>query len=248
VRPPASLEQLSMGMSHDFEVAIQEGATWIRVGTALSASARRPRPCRERWNREQAERGQGGVCGRGQHGRGARHGHGSRRTVSAAKIFVSDVRAERIARFEKDLGVRGGPDNVEAVKGAQIVVMAVKPQVMDGALAGLKAALGADVLVISIAAGISTDRIEKGLGEGRHVVRAMPNTPALVRAGAAAICGGGWATEQDLAVTEQILGAVGVVVRVREEDMDAVTAVSGSGRLRVLPDRGDAEGGQGTGT
>jgi pyrroline-5-carboxylate reductase len=150
------------------------------------------------------------------------------------RIFVSDVQPERIALFEKDLGVRGAPDNSEAVKGAQIVVMAVKPQMMNEVLAGLRAALGSDALVISIAAGIRTERIEKALGEGRRVVRVMPNTPALVRAGAAAICAGRWATESDMAAAEQILGAVGLVVRVREEDMDAVTAVSGSGPAYVF--------------
>jgi pyrroline-5-carboxylate reductase len=145
------------------------------------------------------------------------------------KIVVSDVDAGRVALFEKDLGVRGVLNNAEAVRGADIVVMAVKPQIMNEALEGLKSALGPEALIVSIAAGIRTERIEKLLGDGRRVVRAMPNTPALVRAGAAAICGGRWASERDLAVAEHILGAVGLVVRVREDDMDAVTAVSGSG-------------------
>jgi pyrroline-5-carboxylate reductase len=86
----------------------------------------------------------------------------------------------------------------------------------------------------SIAAGIRTARIEKALGRGVRVVRAMPNTPALVGAGVTGLCKGRRATESDMAVAEALVGAVGLSVRVREEDMDAVTALSGSGPAYVF--------------
>lgn len=153
---------------------------------------------------------------------------------SPRHIVVTDVRAERLDLFRKQFGVATSAANADAVRGADVVVLAVKPQVMGEALDQIRSALSPHALVISIAAGIRTSRIEEGLGEGRRVVRAMPNTPALVRSGAAAVCGGRWATEQDLEVAETVFGTVGVVARVREEDMDAITALSGSGPAYVF--------------
>ena len=152
----------------------------------------------------------------------------------ADRLFVTDVRPERLAFFERDFHVKGSGDNAAAVKSADVVVLAVKPQVIGGVLEGFHASLGRKPLVISIAAGISTLWLEKALGEGVRVVRAMPNTPALVCSGAAAICRGQWATDADFSVAEAMLGAVGVVVRVEEKDMDAVTALSGSGPAYVF--------------
>jgi pyrroline-5-carboxylate reductase len=151
----------------------------------------------------------------------------------ASQILVTDVRPERLAFFENEFHVKGTGDNAAAVAGADVVVLAVKPQLMGEVLAGLKSSLGKS-LVVSIAAGISTAWIESKLGNGVRVVRVMPNTPALVRAGAAAICVGRWAMEEDLVVAETMMAAVGVVVRVTEKDMDAVTALSGSGPAYVF--------------
>lgn len=151
----------------------------------------------------------------------------------ADRIFVTDVRPERLAFFEKEFQVKGFANNVVAVKKADVVVLAVKPQLLGDVLAEIKEGLG-NSLVISIAAGISTGWIEKGLGDGVRVVRVMPNTPALVRAGAAALCGGRWAKDADLTLTETMMGAVGLAVRVPENCMDAVTALSGSGPAYVF--------------
>ena len=151
----------------------------------------------------------------------------------ADRIFVTDVRPERLAFFEKEFQVKGFADNAVAVKNADIVVLAVKPQLLGEVLAGLKASLGKSLLV-SIAAGISTAWIESKLADGVRVVRVMPNTPALVRAGAAALCGGRRATEEDLVMAETMMTAVGLCVRVPESSMDAVTALSGSGPAYVF--------------
>ena len=94
-------------------------------------------------------------------------------------------------------------------------------------------ALGADTIVVSIAAGVTITELER-LAPGRPVVRAMPNTPALVRLGASAIAGGTHATESHLGVAEQLLGSVGTVVRVPEHHLDAVTGLSGSGPAYVF--------------
>ncbi len=152
----------------------------------------------------------------------------------SSRIRVADPLPERLAIFHKEFGIEGTADNKKAVHDAEIVILAVKPQVMEKVLNEIKSAHTCDGLLISIAAGIPTSRIEAALGTGCRVVRVMPNTPALVRCGAAAVCGGRRATEADLQSAEAIMKAVGVVVRTKEQDMDAVTAVSGSGPAYVF--------------
>ncbi len=152
----------------------------------------------------------------------------------SASLRVTDVRPERLQFFQDDLGVAGFSDNAEAVRGAGVVVLAVKPQRMDAVLQGLRGAVAPDALVLSIAAGVTCARIEAALGGAARVVRAMPNTPALVAAGASAICPGAHAAPGDLDRAEMLLRPAGIVARVAEADMDAVTALSGSGPAYVF--------------
>ncbi|MHC4836263.1 MAG: pyrroline-5-carboxylate reductase [Planctomycetota bacterium] len=135
-------------------------------------------------------------------------------------VWVSDVRPDR--------GVRGTADNVELTQHADVVVLAVKPQVMADVLVGIAGTLKQAALVISIAAGITTDSIRAKLGNVQ-IVRVMPNTPALVGAGASGLYNAG-ATEEGLKTALDIFSSVGKAVVVENEDLiDAVTAVSGSG-------------------
>lgn len=152
----------------------------------------------------------------------------------AASLCVADVQPERLEFFRRELGVAGSADNASAARGAAVVVLAVKPQKMDAALQSLRGAVAPDALLLSIAAGVSCARIEQALGGAVRVVRAMPNTPALVAAGASAICAGAHATAGDLDRVEALLRPAGRVVRVAEADMDAVTALSGSGPAYVF--------------
>ena len=122
-----------------------------------------------------------------------------------------------------------GDDNVAAAAGAAIVVIAVKPQDIEALLADVGSTLKDEQTVISIAAAIPTTLIEGHLGAGVPVVRAMPNTPATVHEGMAGISAGANAREEHLVVAEEVLGSVGRSVRVDEDYMDAITAVSGSG-------------------
>lgn len=135
---------------------------------------------------------------------------------------VEDRRAE-LSAAHAGLDVRAaGVPGVDAV-------LAVKPGDAAASLAGLDPAR-----VLSIAAGVTTAALEAALPEGTPVVRAMPNTPALVGQGAAAIAPGAHATDDDLAWAEAVLGAVGTVVRVPESQLDAVTGLSGSGPAYVF--------------
>ena len=146
----------------------------------------------------------------------------------AAKITVSDVNAGRLAYFSKKYGVAACSENLTTVKNSDIIVLAVKPHQVDEVLSQAGPAFDKKKLLISIAAGTRTKKIEKYLN-GSPVVRSMPNTPALVGEGAFAICAGKRSSKKDMADAESLLGTCGIVVRVAEKDMDAVTAVSGSG-------------------
>ncbi|MHC5162286.1 MAG: pyrroline-5-carboxylate reductase [Planctomycetota bacterium] len=143
-------------------------------------------------------------------------------------VWVSDVRPDRLDELNAQYGVRGTADNVELTQHADVVVLAVKPQVMADVLVGIAGTLKQAALVISIAAGITTDSIRAKLGNVQ-IVRVMPNTPALVGAGASGLYNAG-ATEEGLKTALDIFSSVGKAVVVENEDLiDAVTAVSGSG-------------------
>ncbi|MEU0544082.1 pyrroline-5-carboxylate reductase [Nocardia sp. NPDC005978] len=139
-------------------------------------------------------------------------------------------RAELLAqRF----GIRVTDSVGDAVIGADLIVIAVKPQDVDGVLTELaKAELGEsdrEAVVVSLAAGVPTVRFENKLPAGFPVVRVMPNTPMLVGQGMSAIAPGRYARKEQLALVSEMLESVGKVVTVAESQMDAVTAVSGSG-------------------
>jgi len=149
------------------------------------------------------------------------------------KIVLTDIRPERLADLEAEHGVSTSTDN-SVVKNAEIVVLAVKPQMMEEVLKGIAPVLRKETLVISIAAGIPASKIEAVLGDGARVVRVMPNTPALIGKGASALAAGTLADEADMEVAEAILNCVGLTVRVEESQIDAVTALSGSGPAYVF--------------
>jgi pyrroline-5-carboxylate reductase len=149
-------------------------------------------------------------------------------------IVIAEVDADRRHVLEARLpGVRVVPSPAWAAADSDVVVVAVKPGDVVGALTSCADAVRADALVLSIAAGVTIAAIEGALPD-RPVVRAMPNTGALVGQGAAAIAAGAYATDQDLALAERVLGAVGLVVRVQESQLDAVTGLSGSGPAYVF--------------
>lgn len=153
--------------------------------------------------------------------------------VAPDHITVHNRRKERTDSLVAQYGVLGAESNAACVAGADIVLIAVKPQIFSKVLPEIRDAVG-DALVISVAAGITCQRIEDALGGQARVVRAMPNTPALIKEGAAGICAGEHATEADLALATAILEQICYVVTVDEVHMDAVTGLSGSGPAYLM--------------
>ncbi len=154
--------------------------------------------------------------------------------AAADRINATYRRAERGAELVKKLGVKTTTDNVAAAKDADIVVLAVKPQAMQKLLTQIAPVIDTKKLVISVAAGVPIAAIERKLGAGSRVVRAMPNTPALVGLGATALSGGEHATQEDLAFAQKLFDAVGMTTIVDESLLDAVTGLSGSGPAYVF--------------
>ncbi|MFZ5469241.1 MAG: pyrroline-5-carboxylate reductase [Myxococcota bacterium] len=154
--------------------------------------------------------------------------------VSADHVTATARRTERQEELRRLYGIGVTGDNLAAAKNADVVVLAVKPQAMDQVLAQVASAVDGEKLVISIAAGVPIAALERKLGKGAHVVRAMPNTPALVGAGATALSGGEHATEEDLKTAQRLFDAVGTTTVVEEGLLDAVTGLSGSGPAYVF--------------
>ena len=146
-----------------------------------------------------------------------------------SEVIVTGRRQERIDELVERYGVTATLSNAEAVEGAALVVIAVKPQDFEELFAEVGPVLAQGQTVLSVAAAVPTSSIERRVSEGVAVVRAMPNAPAIVHEGIAGICAGAHATDEDLALAQEALTHLGPVVRVSEPYMDAVTAVSGSG-------------------
>jgi pyrroline-5-carboxylate reductase len=149
------------------------------------------------------------------------------------ELLVGEKRPERAAELEERYGVEV-VSNVEAAQKADTLALVVKPQDMAEVLAEIAPVLRPGQLVVSLAAGITTAFVESHVPEGVAVVRVMPNTPALVDEGMAAISPGSHCDESHLAEAEALLASTGRVVRVPEKQQDAVTAISGSGPAYVF--------------
>jgi len=144
-------------------------------------------------------------------------------------IVVTSRREARVAELHERHHVEATTSNTDAVQGAAIVVVAVKPQDIDALLEEIGPLLTTEQMVLSVAAAIPTKRIEARLADGVPVVRAMPNSPSTVHEGMAGISAGAHANDAHLAQAEEVLLHLGRVVRVQEDAMDAITALSGSG-------------------
>jgi pyrroline-5-carboxylate reductase len=164
--------------------------------------------------------------------RGLLHGGAFLSPQSVIVSATGRTRLDRIAAEHK--GILTTVSNAEVCSFAEVVVLAVKPQIVDKVLAQIAPHWRENAVLVSVAAGVSTGAIEHKLPKGARVVRAMPNTAATVLAGATAISRGTHATEQDIEVADRFFGLVGRTVVLDESLLDAVTGLSGSGPAYLM--------------
>lgn len=166
----------------------------------------------------------------------------------AGDILAVDPDKQRLEKLSEDLNIQVASKAGDELAGCDIVILAVKPQIIDSVLEDVRGTANKEALFISIAAGVDIAYLAKALGGDRRIIRAMPNTPALVGAGITALSPGKKASQKDLQTAEAVFSSVGRVVHVREKCMDAVTALSGSGPayvfmiLEAMADGGVEEG------
>lgn len=173
-----------------------------------------------------------GVIGCGNMGKALVGGILEAGLCSPGEVFVYDAYPEASQSMAAELGVRVVDSNSAVVDASEVILLCVKPQVFGEMMSELGEST--DRLLISIAAGVQIAAIEAGTGNRHRVIRVMPNTPSLVGRGASGYALGTNATEEDATITASLLEAVGFTCRVEESDLDAVTALSGSGPAYVF--------------
>lgn len=154
--------------------------------------------------------------------------------VAPGAVLASDLKEERLEQLRALHGIRTTLDNESLAREADVLVLAVKPQVLDRVLTQLAPALRPTTLVVSVAAGVPLAALEARLPAGARVVRTMPNTPATALAGATALTAGTHANAADMETARALFQAVGQVVVLDESLLDAVTGLSGSGPAYVM--------------
>jgi pyrroline-5-carboxylate reductase len=169
-----------------------------------------------------------GFIGAGQMATALARGWQSAGLIQAGCMTASDPIAGARQRFQDETGVAPVETNSRVVAGGDVLILAIKPQTMQGVLNELRSLLQPRHLVVSIAAGITLRQLREGLGDCR-MVRVMPNTPCLVGASAAGYAPAETATAEDVALVDRLFNAVGKAFRVSESLLDAVTGLSGSG-------------------
>lgn len=175
-----------------------------------------------------------GIIGAGNIGRALIGGMLSGNHVAAEQIIATRRTASALEALEDDFpGLRTSTDNVDAAREATVLLLTIKPQSRAEVIQEIREHVDPEVLLISVLAGITTETLEHNFGHDLPVVRAMPNTPALVDEGATALAGGQFANGDHLAMAQQIFDAVGQAEIVPEYLMDAVTGLSGSGPAYV---------------
>jgi pyrroline-5-carboxylate reductase len=175
-----------------------------------------------------------GVIGAGKIGSAIARGIIRAGLVKKENVMASDVSDELRQAIARDLDIKVTPDNGALCDFAEIIILAVKPQIVDPVAREIAKKLGKSKLLVSVAAGVPLGRIETHLERGARVVRVMPNIPCVVGAGAAGFAGGGHATAADLEKVGAILNSFGVGLAVEEKYLDAVTGLSGSGPAYVF--------------
>lgn len=168
--------------------------------------------------------------------------------VTASDLVASDIETGARAHFSQETGAKSVDRNVDVVRASTVVFLAVKPNQVEALLGEIKPAFKPSQLLVSIAAGVTLAKLEGGLAAKSRVIRVMPNTPALVGASATGFSLGKAATADDAAVAQRLFESVGVAFQVKEDLLNAVTGLSGSGpayvylMIEALSDGGVAAG------
>ncbi|HOC38708.1 MAG TPA: pyrroline-5-carboxylate reductase, partial [Thermodesulfobacteriota bacterium] len=155
-------------------------------------------------------------------------------TASAETVLVAEPRPARRQYLADTFRLVTMEDNLATVRKSDVIILAVKPQMIAQVLQEISPAITPEMIVLSIAAGIPTSVIESFLRRDVCVIRAMPNTPAQIGCGATALCGGSTADPDALVLAQSLFGAIGTTVIVQESQMDAVTGLSGSGPAYIF--------------
>jgi pyrroline-5-carboxylate reductase len=151
-----------------------------------------------------------------------------------SKLVASHPNKRKASALVKELGIRVTGSNRDAAREAEVIILAVKPQILEAVLAEIRADLSEAQLLISIAAGFPTHRIESTLEGSVPVVRAMPNVAAVVRLSATVLCSGRHAKPTHVSEARKIFESIGIVVELPEYQLDAVTGLSGSGPMYIF--------------
>lgn len=175
-----------------------------------------------------------GIIGAGKIGSAIARGVIRAGLAAKENVIASDISDALRAAIAKELGIKVTADNVELCEFADIVILAVKPQIVDPVAKEIAKKVGKSKLVVSVAAGVPIARLEACLTPGARVVRVMPNIACVVGAGAAGFAGGAHATAADLEKVGAILNSFGIGMPVEEKYLDAVTGLSGSGPAYVF--------------
>jgi pyrroline-5-carboxylate reductase len=175
-----------------------------------------------------------GFLGSGNMGEALIHGLLHGHLCRPEQILCSDARPERLKEIREKYGVRGTSHNSEVLKQSDIVILAVKPQIMKQVIEEVARHLDLTKLIISIAAGVPLDAIESCAGKELKLIRVMPNICVSVREGASAIAGGKHASKEDLMMAKTIFDSVGKSILIEEYLLDAVTGLSGSGPAYIF--------------
>jgi pyrroline-5-carboxylate reductase len=174
------------------------------------------------------------LVGAGKIGEALLSGILSSQLVPVSNVVATDAEPTRASYIGENYGVKAYTDNRQAVAGADLILLCVKPQQVRDVLRGIRRQVRKkDVLVVSVAASVTTTLIEKELDRGVRVIRVMPNTPCLIRQGMTALCKGRHATDEDLKIARAIFSSMGRTVMVDEKHMDAITGLSASGPAYV---------------
>jgi pyrroline-5-carboxylate reductase len=190
-----------------------------------------------------------GIIGAGRIGEALIRGIINAKVAYSKEIFASDIDEDRLIQLGEELGISTSTNNNEVVEESEVIILAVKPQIIKGVVKEISSVIKKGHILISVAAGIPTKIIESELkGTQPRVVRAMPNIACVVGESASAICLGKYATAEDERIATEIFGAVGGVMTIPESLMDAVTGLSGSSPafifmiIEALADGGVHEG------